>query len=210
LIVIAQPPVRAPEHDLEVGLLDHDLRPRRTHRDGRGAMMRVVKRLYLLRHAKSSWDEPGLADRDRPLAPRGERASKVMAEHLRDEGIAPQLVLCSPSKRTRETLARLGLEEGSEVRFEDELYAASAGDMLEVLQGVPDEVESVMVIGHNPGMEGLALELAAGGDDLDRMREKFPTAALAALAFDGAWSELAPGGAELVSFVEPKELSRRA
>jgi phosphohistidine phosphatase len=82
--------------------------------------------------------------------------------------------------------------------------------MLEGLQGVPDEVESVMVIGHNPGMEGLALELAAGGDDLDRMREKFPTAALAALAFDGAWSELAPGGAELVSFVKPKQLSRRA
>ena len=173
-------------------------------------MMRVVKRLYLLRHAKSSWDEPGLADRDRPLAPRGERASKSMAKYLRDEGIVPELVLCSQSKRTRETLERLGLGDGTEVRIEDELYAASAGELLGALHEVPDEVESVMVVGHNPGMERLALELAVGGDELDRMREKFPTAALATLELDGTWSELAPGGAELVSFVKPKELSRRA
>ena len=173
-------------------------------------MMRVMKRLYLLRHAKSSWDEPGLADRDRPLAPRGERASNSMAKYLRDEGIVPELVLCSQSKRTRETLERLGLGDGTEVRIEDELYAASAGELLGALHEVPDEVESVMVIGHNPGMERLALELAAGGDELDRMREKFPTAALATLELDGSWSELAPGGAELVSFVKPKELSRRA
>ena len=173
-------------------------------------MMRVMKRLYLLRHAKSSWDEPGLADRDRPLAPRGERASNSMAKYLRDEGIVPELVLCSPSKRTRETLERLGLGDGTEVRIEDELYAASAGELLGALHEVPDAVESVMVIGHNPGMERLALELAAGGDELDRMREKFPTAALATLELDGTWSELAPGGGELVSFVKPKELSRRA
>ena len=173
-------------------------------------MMQVVKRLYLLRHAKSSWDEPGLADRDRPLAPRGERASNSMAKYLRDEGIVPELVLCSASKRTRETLERLGLGDGTEVRIEDELYAASAGELLGALHEVADEVESVMVIGHNPGIERLALELAAGGDELDRMREKFPTAALATLELDGTWSELAPGGAELVSFVKPKELSRRA
>jgi phosphohistidine phosphatase len=122
----------------------------------------------------------------------------------------PELVLCSPSKRTRETLERLGLGDGPEVRIEDELYAASAGELLGALRAVPDEVESVMAIGHNPGIERLALELAVGGDELDRMREKFPTAALATLELDGSWSELAPGGAELVSFVKPKELSRRA
>jgi phosphohistidine phosphatase len=133
-----------------------------------------------------------------------------MAKYLRDEGIVPELVLCSPSKRTRETLERLGLGDGTEVRIEDELYAASAGELLGALHEVPDAFESVMVIGHNPGMERLALELAAGGDELDRMREKFPTAALATLELDGSWSELAPGGAELVSFVKPKELSRRA
>jgi phosphohistidine phosphatase len=119
-------------------------------------------------------------------------------------------VLCSPSKRTRATLERLGLGDGTEVRIEDELYAASAGELLGALHEVPDEVESVMVIGHNPGMERLALELAVGGDELDRMREKFPTAALATLELDGSWSELAPDGAQLVSFVKPKELSRRA
>ena len=168
-----------------------------------------MKTLYLLRHAKSSWDEPGLADRDRPLAPRGRRASKVMAEHLRDERIAPELVLCSPSQRTRETLDRIGLEERSEVRIEDDIYGASPGDLIEVLHRVPDDVGSAMLIGHNPSIQDLALTLAAGGA-LDRVREKFPTAALATLELDGNWAELAPGGAELVAFVKPKELSGSA
>jgi phosphohistidine phosphatase len=166
-----------------------------------------MKRLYLLRHAKSSWDEPGLADRDRPLAPRGRRASKVMAGHVRDERIAPELVLCSPSQRTRETLERIGLDERSEVRIEDDVYGASPGDLLEVLRRVPDSVGSAMLIGHNPSIQELALTLAAGGPDLDRVREKFPTAALATLELDGTWTQLAPGSAELVAFVKPKELS---
>jgi phosphohistidine phosphatase len=165
-----------------------------------------VKRLFLLRHAKSSWDEPGFADRERPLAPRGRTAAKRIGRHLRDQGIAPQLVLCSPSARTRETLKRLRLGDGPEVRIEDDLYAASAGELLAVLSGLPDDVESVMLIGHNPGIEDLTLRLARKGEEVDRVREKFPTAALATLAFDGGWSELAPGGAKLMAFVKPKEL----
>jgi phosphohistidine phosphatase len=169
-----------------------------------------MKRLFLLRHAKSSWDESGLADHERPLAKRGRQASKVIAEHLREEKIRPELVLCSPSARTRQTLERIGLGDDAEVRIVDELYGASAGDLLEVLYGVADDVGSVMVIGHNPGIEDLALQLAGSGEELERMREKFPTAALATLEFDGAWGELAPGGAELVAFVKPKELAKRA
>jgi phosphohistidine phosphatase len=169
-----------------------------------------MKRLYLLRHAKSSWDDPTLADHDRPLAPRGRRAAKVMAKHLGRKGIAPELVLCSPSRRTRETLSRIepGLRKNADVQIEPELYAVSAAALLEALHRVPDEVESVMLIGHNPGIQDLALSLATAGSESARVRSKFPTGALATLELNGSWRELAPGSAELVSFVKPKELSR--
>ena len=171
-----------------------------------------MKRLYLLRHAKSSWDDPTLADHDRPLAPRGRRAAKVMAEHLGRKGIAPELVLCSPSRRTRQTLKRLApaLGKRANVQINPALYAAPEADLLEVLHEVPDEVESVMVIGHNPGIQDLALNLARPGSESARVRSKFPTAALATLELNGTWRELAPGSAELVSLVKPKELSRGA
>jgi phosphohistidine phosphatase len=167
-----------------------------------------MKRLYLLRHAKSSWDDPTLADHDRPLAPRGRRAAKVMAEHARRERIAPELVLCSPSRRTRQTLTLIapGLEEGTDVQIKPELYAATAADLLEALRKVPDEVESVMLIGHNPGIQDLALSLARDRPEIARVRGKFPTAALATLELTASWRELAPRTAELVSFVKPKEL----
>ena len=168
--------------------------------------MPIVKRLFLLRHAKSSWDEPGLADHERPLAARGRKASKLIAAHLRAEGIAPELVLCSPSKRTRQTLQRLELDSGK-VRFEDDVYAASAGELLAVLNDVGDDVGSAMLIGHNPGIQDLALQLAGSGPELAAVRSKFPTAALATLAFDRSWRELAPGEADLVAFTKPKQLA---
>jgi phosphohistidine phosphatase len=163
-----------------------------------------MKRLFLLRHAKSSWKDEGLADRDRPLAGRGRRAAKVMARHLQEEKISPALVLCSPARRTRETLE--GVSPSGEVRIEDELYGASGTELLERLRDVPDEVESVMLIGHNPAIEELALGLASGGARLEDMERKFPTAALATLTAPDSWKELAPGSAELVAFVTPKEL----
>jgi phosphohistidine phosphatase len=169
-----------------------------------------MKRLYLLRHAKSSWDDPTLADHDRPLAPRGRRAAKVIAKHLARKGISPELVLCSPSTRTRQTLKRLapGLRKNAAVRIEPKLYASSAADLLEVLHEVRDEVESVMLIGHNPGIQDLALSLAGAGSEIPRLRSKFPTAGLATLELNGTWRELAPESTELVSLVKPKELPR--
>ena len=129
---------------------------------------------------------------------------RLMAEHLRRKGIAPELVLCSPSMRTRQTLKRLapGLGKNADVQIEPELYAAPAADLLEVLHEVPDEVESVMLIGHNPGIQDLALSLASAGSEIPRLRSKFPTAALATLELNGTWRELAPGSAELVSLAE--------
>jgi phosphohistidine phosphatase len=165
-----------------------------------------VKRLYLLRHAKSSWDDPRLDDHDRPLAPRGRRASAVIAEHLRQERIAPALVLCSSARRTRETLERLMPLDRAEVRIEGELYGASPKDLLQRLREVPDEVDSVMLIGHQPAIQELALQLAAEGSELERLKAKFPTAALATLDFPGEWSGLGRGSAELVAYVKPKQL----
>jgi len=167
-----------------------------------------VLTLYLLRHAKSSWDDPSLADHDRPLAPRGKRDSKRIGTEVRRLDPTPELVLCSTSARTTETLKRLGdAVKGAEVSVEDEIYAASAGELLARLHAVPDEIGAVLVIGHNPGLQDLALLLAAGGVELDRLRAKYPTAALASLAIKRAsWSELGPGDAELVGYVVPREL----
>ena len=131
-----------------------------------------------------------------------------MASHLRSAEIEPALVLCSSAVRTRETLERLGpsVGEAAEVAVERDLYAASANELLERVREVPAGVESVMLIGHNPGIQELALLLAGSGGELAAVRRKFPTGALATLEFDGEWSELRPGGAELVGFVRPKEL----
>lgn len=167
-----------------------------------------VKRLFLLRHAKSSWDDPSLADHDRPLAPRGRRASALIAEHLRRSRIRPALVLCSSAKRTRETLEGVRDALGPvDVLFEDGLYGTSSEHLLRRLREVPDEVESVMLVGHQPAIQELALHLAAAGSELERLRAKFPTAALATLTFAGAWSELGTDGAELVAYVQPKQLN---
>jgi phosphohistidine phosphatase len=164
--------------------------------------------LYLLRHAKSSWDDPSLADHDRPLAPRGRRAAKRMAGHLRDAGIAPDLVLCSPARRARDTLKRISsaLPKATEVQIEDGLYGAGHEELLDRLRKLPDDVSSVMLVGHNPGLEDLAMALVAPGSH-DRLQEKFPTGALATLSIPGeSWMALEEGGAELVDFVIPKAL----
>ncbi|HTP20992.1 MAG TPA: histidine phosphatase family protein [Solirubrobacteraceae bacterium] len=170
--------------------------------------MSQTKRLFILRHAKSSWDDPGLDDHERPLAPRGRRACKVMADHLRTSAIEPQLVLCSSSRRTRETLE--GIAPAGEHVIESELYSASTADLVERLRRVPDDVGSVMLIGHNPAVQMLALRLARrDGDAGERvaLARKFPTGALATLTFECSWSELAPGSGRLAAFLTPKELN---
>ncbi len=161
-----------------------------------------------MRHAKSSWDDPDLADHDRPLAARGRRASKLIAEHLRSHTITPTLVLCSSAARTRQTLERIEPVLGApQTLIEDRLYGATAEDLLVRLREVPGGTESVLLIGHQPALQGLALDLAGDGAEVARMRAKFPTAALATLLFVGDWSELRPGCAEAVEYVKPKELA---
>ena len=140
------------------------------------------------------------------LAGRGRRAAKTIARHLREQGIEPELVLCSSAQRARETLERIEPALGTPtVQVEGDLYAASAPVLLERLRSVPATVDSVMLIGHNPGLQDLALELARSSPTADELAAKYPTAALATLELP-AWHELDHGTAELIALVRPREL----
>jgi phosphohistidine phosphatase len=173
-------------------------------------MGQAKKRLFLLRHAKSSWEDPELADHDRPLAPRGRRAAEALATHLSKERLAPACVLCSSARRAQETLARIApaLSDDANVLIESELYRASASELLERLRRLPRTTSSAMLVGHNPAVQELALTLVGGGSRLTPIAAKYPTAALASLSFEGSWSELDDGAAELVDFVTPKALKQ--
>ena len=163
--------------------------------------MRLV---YLLRHAKSSW-ESGLPDQERPLAKRGRRAAKAIGRHVREAGVEPELVLCSTARRARETLERVEPALGSpDVRIEPRLYEAGSDELLDCLRAVADHVGSVMLIGHNPGLQQLALDLARPTADVSELAAKYPTAALVTLALPArSWRLIEPATAELVGFVRP-------
>ena len=171
-----------------------------------------LKRLYLLRHAKSSWGDPGLADHDRPLAPRGREAARRMAVHMRQAKVRPALVLCSSARRTVQTYKAIAPVLGGsvEVSVEDDLYGASSAELLNRLRVLPERLEGVLVVGHNPGLGDLAMELAGDGDPagLALLHEKFPTGALATLRLPGRWAKLSPGQAYLESLVVPRDLAR--
>jgi phosphohistidine phosphatase len=165
--------------------------------------------LYLLRHAKSSWADPNLPDHERPLAARGRRDAKRVAKYLARLRIEPELVLCSSAERTRETLElmRPALGATPTITLEEQLYAASSYRLLERIRSVPESVASVMLIGHNPGLQQLALVLASTGAELARLEAKFPTAALATLTVaNTTWSRLSQHDAALTAYVVPKQL----
>jgi phosphohistidine phosphatase len=169
-----------------------------------------MHRLFVLRHAKSSWNNSSLGDHERPLAPRGERAAEALAAHVATIDPPPALVLCSTARRAQETLepVRAQLPDSTAVEIEDGLYGASAPDVLDRLREVPDEVLSVMVVGHNPCLEDLVKGLGRDGDPnlIARVHNKFPTGALATLTFTGAWKGLGWGAATLEAFVVPADL----
>ncbi|MFK0219352.1 SixA phosphatase family protein [Streptomyces vinaceus] len=164
-------------------------------------------RLVLLRHAKSAWPE-GVPDHDRPLGPRGLRDAPEAGRLLARTVGAPDLVLCSPARRTRQTwdLAAAELDRVPRLRHDPRLYAADAQDLLDVVREVPSEVGTLLLVGHNPGMEELALLLAgaAVGDALERVRTKFPTSAVAVLSLRGPWPDLGRGTALLTDVAVPR------
>jgi len=171
-----------------------------------------MRRLLLLRHAKSSWEDPSLDDFDRPLAPRGERAAPAIADFMRSKKLIPDLVLCSSAVRARQTWHAVAnkLGSGDNLRELKSLYLATPSRLLQTLRRAPQKAETVLVIGHNPGMEIFALRLTGKGprNAMRQMAEKFPTAALAEIAFDvEKWSEIGEGRGVLKRFVRPKDLT---
>ncbi len=172
-----------------------------------------MRHLYLLRHAKSSWADSSRDDFDRALAPRGVMACKAMKAHLKRTGIMPDLVLCSPAERARATyeLIASAFGDDTEVRFENGLYEVGSQALLKRLRRVHADVGAAMMIGHNTGIEHLALALTSGTEtkSLARMRAKFPTLGLASIEIrKGAWPKLGPGSARLKDFVVPRDLEK--
>jgi phosphohistidine phosphatase len=172
-----------------------------------------VKRLLLLRHGKA--EGQSAADEKRALIPRGEKDSARMGRFLRDDVYVPDLVYCSTAVRTRQTLDRLLPELGTEpkIQYLGELYLAVPEVIFAAVRRAPDNCATLMVVGHNPGLEQCALALAAMPLEkklrkrYGTMEEKFPTCALAVIEFDIArWADLTPGSGDLDAFVRPKDL----
>lgn len=175
-----------------------------------------MRRVLLLRHAKSSWGSADLDDMARPLAPRGRKAAPLIGRHISGQSLVPDLVLCSTAVRARQTLELVIAEwdraagDDAQVDMRAALYLATVGEMLSAIRRLDDDIECVMIIGHNPGMAILADELASKGDPehLQAMATKFPTAALAVLDFEtSSWEAIAPGTGRLRTFVRPRDLT---
>ena len=177
--------------------------------------MITPRRILLLRHAKSAWDEPGLDDYERPLAPRGRRAAAVMGVYIRDEELVPDLVLCSGARRARETWAIAAHEltpgrgPAPAVEHDRALYMATGEFLLRRLRKLDGSVKSVLLVGHEGGVDALARRLASDGPAPLRRRlgEKYPTAALAVLAVElDGWAALRDKAGTLTRFTAPKDL----
>ena len=165
--------------------------------------------LWLLRHAKSSWDDPHLTDHDRPLAPRGERDADRMAEFMAGSWVRPALILCSSGLRARQTLGRVfpAIGEMFVVRVEPALYVFDQAPLLSRLRTVLDDVPSVMLVGHNPALQELALTIAKDGDAIEEVATKFPTCALAEFELHvDSWRDVAPASGTLTRLVVPRDL----
>jgi phosphohistidine phosphatase len=169
-----------------------------------------MRRLLLLRHGKADRHSAG-GDRERPLTRRGLEDARRVGEHLAQRGLTPQLAVASNAKRARQTLEQAldAFPEHVAHLIENTIYNATADHLLEILRQSPDRAETLLVVGHNPGFSELALALAGSGDAeaLQRMRLKYPTAALAVLEFPlESWAKASFGGATLASFLTPAEL----
>jgi phosphohistidine phosphatase len=173
-----------------------------------------MRQLLLLRHGKSSWDDPDIADRARPLNHRGERAAAAMGRAMSQLGLAPRLILASPARRCMQTLAALApFPPETKIETPEALYLAEGSKLFEALRALPETERSVLVIGHNPGLHEFAVTLAGerpATADARKLAARFPTAALAEFAIAGKWRDLGPGGGRLLRFLLPRDLPEMA
>ena len=170
-----------------------------------------MKSLHLLRHAKSSWKDPSLNDHDRPLNKRGRQTAEMMAAYLRRAKIAPDLVICSTAMRAQQTLDPIikAAKKPPKIVLVRGIHEGTQRTLWEQLWNLPESAKSVLLIGHNPALQDLALELADAdlNELLPSAGEKFPTGAMASFRFDGAWRALEPHRALLASFITPESIA---
>jgi phosphohistidine phosphatase len=168
----------------------------------------AARQLVLLRHAKSAW--PDVADHERPLARRGRHDAPLAGRWLRAAGRVPDCVVCSTARRARETwqLAAAELDASPAASFDQRVYGAAADELLDLARETAPGVRRLLIVGHDPAMQQLTLASARtdDADALDRVRDKFPTAAIAVLEFTGTWQQLGPAQASLINFVVPRDL----
>jgi phosphohistidine phosphatase len=169
----------------------------------------MKRRLILLRHAKSSWDDLSIPDRDRPLNKRGRKAARTMRRFIRSKKIRPDLVCVSSARRTLQTLEALApWDRPPAVEIEPALYEAPAQKILDLVRAIPASSRVALLIGHNPGLQDFAKLLAGDSDDalVRRLAEAFPTGALAQFEIDGDWPQIDAGSGKLTLYVTPREL----
>jgi phosphohistidine phosphatase len=162
-----------------------------------------MKTLLLLRHAKSSWDDSSLPDFERPLAPRGLRDAPRIGAALRKHGVIPDTILSSPAARARQTIEAVIRAAGlGTAEFKDNIYAASAAELIKIVRGLPDSSACAMLVGHNPGFEDLLNRL------IDSNTETMPTCALACVDLQvDSWADIEDSDGRLLWLLRPKELN---
>jgi phosphohistidine phosphatase len=168
-----------------------------------------MKTLTLLRHAKSAWDDPVARDFDRPLNPRGRRAARTIGREMHAQGLAFERVLASPAKRVVETLADVaeGYGSGLAPHFDKRIYLASKETLLDLVHEVGDGADRLLLVGHNPGLETLALMLTSGGDLRAELAVKYPTATIAEISLPvERWADVAARAGTLTRFIRPRDL----
>jgi phosphohistidine phosphatase len=171
-----------------------------------------MKKLTLLRHAKSSWDDPVARDFDRPLNDRGARAAKVIGLYMKREGLGFDHVIASPAVRVIETIDHVVPSYGTRIEptWERRVYLASSATLMDVLREADDKADSILMIGHNPGMEDMILDLIpedSGCKLRDAVYEKYPTAAIAEIEIDiDHWRDIERDKGRLIRFVRPRDL----
>ena len=162
-----------------------------------------MKTLFILRHAKSSWADADLADFDRPLNGRGEKAAPLMGGFMREKEFVPQVILSSSAVRAKTTAELVKKASGltADIKIDERIYEAHPHQLRQIVSELTDDIDQAMIVGHNPGLEGLVRYLTG------RM-EPMPTAALAVIDLDiASWNEIGDNSGELREIVRPKELT---
>lgn len=172
-------------------------------------MTEVLHRLLLLRHAKSSHEDPNLVDFERPLNKRGVKDCRRIGKWLKSEALVPDLVISSPAVRAKETALRVCKRMGypaEEIQWEDSIYDANVRTLLKLLVEVPEETHTVMLVGHHEGLETMILRMSRWAD-IPAEPKLIPTCAVAHLDINGQWSEVKKCEARLRAIMRPRELA---